>query len=152
MGLFQAHGTGQRVMAEMSNARVEHGQGRLPLDRVPYPVDPAVKALENFEHLILVNAKAPVGFFAYPGKPSKHYPESAEVHVLSRYEQDPELALQEFKSSKYILDHLKKLPGLEITYPLSKTGIKAVSDGGGVNWNPWHGCHKISSRCQNCYV
>lgn len=23
---------------------------------------------------------------------------------------------------------------------------------GGVNWNPWHGCHKISAGCQNCYV
>ena len=31
-------------------------------------------------------------------------------------------------------------------------GIKAVSYGGGVNWNPWHGCHKISAGCQNCYV
>ena len=20
------------------------------------------------------------------------------------------------------------------------------------NWNPWHGCHKISLGCQNCYV
>ena len=20
------------------------------------------------------------------------------------------------------------------------------------NWNPWHGCHKISSGCQHCYV
>lgn len=20
------------------------------------------------------------------------------------------------------------------------------------NWNPWHGCHKISAGCQNCYV
>jgi len=20
------------------------------------------------------------------------------------------------------------------------------------NWNPWHGCHKISSGCKNCYV
>ena len=33
-----------------------------------------------------------------------------------------------------------------------ETGIKAVSYGGGVNWNPWHGCHKISAGCQNCYV
>ena len=23
---------------------------------------------------------------------------------------------------------------------------------GGVNWNPWHGCHKLSAGCQNCYV
>ena len=22
----------------------------------------------------------------------------------------------------------------------------------GVNWNLWHGCHKISEGCQNCYV
>lgn len=21
-----------------------------------------------------------------------------------------------------------------------------------VTWNPWHGCHKISAGCQNCYV
>ncbi len=21
-----------------------------------------------------------------------------------------------------------------------------------VTWNPWHGCHKISTGCQNCYV
>ena len=23
---------------------------------------------------------------------------------------------------------------------------------GGVSWNPWHGCHKLSAGCQNCYV
>jgi acetolactate synthase-1/2/3 large subunit len=57
-------------------------------------VDQAVEALKWVEHLILVNAKAPIGFFAYPGKPSKHYPENAEVHVLTRYEQDAEAALQ----------------------------------------------------------
>ncbi|MCB7206753.1 DUF5131 family protein, partial [Dorea formicigenerans] len=20
------------------------------------------------------------------------------------------------------------------------------------NWNPWHGCHKISAGCEHCYV
>lgn len=24
--------------------------------------------------------------------------------------------------------------------------------GGGINWNPWHGCHKISAGCAHCYV
>ena len=24
--------------------------------------------------------------------------------------------------------------------------------GGGVNWNPWHGCHKVSAGCAHCYV
>ena len=59
--------TGAKLLAEGSNARVERGQGRLPLERVPYPVDMAVKTLEWVEHLVLVNAKPPVGFFGYPG-------------------------------------------------------------------------------------
>ena len=86
--------TGCRLLAEGSNARVQRGRGRLPLERVPYPVDQAVAALASVEHIILVNAKAPIGFFGYPGKPSKHYPESASVHVLTRYEQDAEAALR----------------------------------------------------------
>ncbi|MES2712901.1 MAG: acetolactate synthase large subunit [Pseudomonadota bacterium] len=85
--------TGCRLLAEGSNARVQRGRGRLPLERVPYPVDQAIAALASVEHIILVNAKAPVGFFGYPGKPSKHYPENAGVHVLTRYEQDAEAAL-----------------------------------------------------------
>jgi acetolactate synthase-1/2/3 large subunit len=83
-----AAATGARILAEMSNARVQRGQGRPQLERVPYPVDAAVEALKDVEHLILVNSKAPVGFFAYPGKPSLHYPETATVHVLSRHEED----------------------------------------------------------------
>jgi acetolactate synthase-1/2/3 large subunit len=60
---------------------------------VPYYVDQAIDALKWVEHLILVNAKAPVGFFGYPGKPSLHYPPNAEVHVLTRYEHNAEVAL-----------------------------------------------------------
>lgn len=55
--------------------------------------------------------------------------EKQQLDIFRWLHQNPELALQEFKSSKYILDHLKKLPGMEITYPLSKTGIKAVLNG-----------------------
>ena len=71
--------TGAKLMTELSNARTERGQGRLPLERVPYPSDAAVKALAPFDHLILVNAVPPVGFFAYPGKPSRQYKEGAEL-------------------------------------------------------------------------
>ena len=89
-----AAATGATLMAEGSNARIQRGQGRLPLARVPYPVDQAVAALASFEHIILVNAKAPVGFFGYPGMPSKHYAEGAQLHVLTRHEQDPLAALR----------------------------------------------------------
>ncbi|HEY8613284.1 MAG TPA: acetolactate synthase large subunit [Roseomonas sp.] len=88
-----AQATGAKILGEMSNARVSRGRGRPQLERVPYVTDLAIKTLAEFEHLILVNAKAPVGFFAYPGKPSIHYAPDAELHVLTRYEQDAEAAL-----------------------------------------------------------
>jgi acetolactate synthase I/II/III large subunit len=86
--------TGCRVMTESLNGLHQRGRGRLPLDRVPYPPLPALAALKDVDHLILVNAKAPVGFFAYPGLPSLHYPESAQVQTLARIDQDSESALR----------------------------------------------------------
>ncbi len=86
--------TGARMMCEGSNPRIQRGRGRLPLERVPYVVDQAIAALGWVEHLVLVNAKAPVGFFGYPGKPSILYPPNAAVHVLTRVEQDAEAALR----------------------------------------------------------
>src|SRR5512140_3750266 len=58
--------TGVRLLAQQSNARMERGAGRMEIDRVPYPVDQALAALKDIENLILVGAKAPVAFFAYP--------------------------------------------------------------------------------------
>jgi len=89
-----AAATGARLMAAGSNARVERGRGRVPIDRVPYPVDQAVKALAGIKHLILVGAVDPVGFFAYPGKPGRLAPPDAAVHVLSRAEHDHAEALE----------------------------------------------------------
>lgn len=86
--------TGAKLMTEGSNARTERGQGRLPLERVPYANDAAVKVLAPSDHLILVNAVPPVGFFAYPGKPSRFTKDGAECHVLTRIEQNAEAALQ----------------------------------------------------------
>jgi acetolactate synthase-1/2/3 large subunit len=89
-----AQAAGAKILGEMVNARVARGRGRMQLARVPYPPDQAIRTLAEFEHVVLVNAKAPVGFFAYPGKPSLHHPENAEVHVLAHHEQDGLAALQ----------------------------------------------------------
>lgn len=89
-----ARATGATLMADFVSARLARGRGRLPIERVPYVADVAIEALGRFRHLVLVNAKAPVGFFAYPGKPSRHYPAEAQLHVLSRYDQDAEAALR----------------------------------------------------------
>nr|WP_217447057.1 acetolactate synthase large subunit [Burkholderia pyrrocinia] len=89
-----ARATGAAVRYDFVNGRLARGQGRLPVERVPYGTDHAIESLASFDHIILVNAKPPVGFFAYPDKPSRQYPSHAQLHVLSRYDQDPEAALQ----------------------------------------------------------
>ncbi len=86
--------TGCRLLGETFNARVQRGRGRPQLERVPYAADLAIEALSWVEHLVLVSAAAPVGFFAYPNNPSLHYPPTAETQVLARPEHDPEVALQ----------------------------------------------------------
>jgi acetolactate synthase I/II/III large subunit len=91
-GLALAHriqaATGCRVVAQGSNARMARGQGRLPVERVPYVVDAAVKAMAGTKHLILAGSRKPVTFFAYPNKVQTSIPEDAEIHILARPEQD----------------------------------------------------------------
>jgi acetolactate synthase-1/2/3 large subunit len=47
-------------------------------------VDLAVQSLAGVKHLVLAGAKVPVGFFAYPGKPSLMAPSDAITHILAR--------------------------------------------------------------------
>lgn len=89
-----AQATGARLMADYVNAQVARGRGRLQLERVAYVTDIAIEQLAPYEHIVLLNAKPPVGFFAYPGKPSIQYPPSAQLHLLSRPEQDAVAALR----------------------------------------------------------
>lgn len=86
--------TGASLLADYINGRIPRGRGRLQLERVPYDSDVARQVLSKFSHIILVNSKPPVGFFAYPGKPSIQYRADAQLHVLSRFDQDAESALQ----------------------------------------------------------
>ncbi len=88
-----AAATGARLLAPTANARIERGLGRHPVERIPYAIDLALSALKGISRLILVGAPEPVGFFAYPGKPGRMLPPDAQVHVLSRPEQDGPQAL-----------------------------------------------------------
>lgn len=89
-----AQATGASVMAEYGASHLARGRGHLQLDRTPYNTDLAMEVLAKFEHILLVNAKPPVAFFAYPGKPSTQYPDHAQLHVVSREEQDGVAALR----------------------------------------------------------
>ena len=74
--------TGAVLHSESSAARTERGAGRVGVTRIPYVVDQALQVTRPFKHLILAGAKAPVAFFAYPGKPSHLMPEECKIHQL----------------------------------------------------------------------
>ncbi|MFL5324600.1 MAG: acetolactate synthase large subunit, partial [Microvirga sp.] len=62
-----ANTTGTKLLAETFPARLERGAGRVPVDRLAYLAEFAAMQLDGLRHLILVDAKSPVSFFAYPG-------------------------------------------------------------------------------------
>jgi acetolactate synthase-1/2/3 large subunit len=90
-----AHVSGATLRAENPVARMARGRGRAPVDRVPYVVDSALKMLAGTRRLILVGAKPPTAFFAYPGKPSLLAPPDAVVHILAQPDQDEIDALEQ---------------------------------------------------------
>jgi len=86
--------TGCRLMSEYNNARMECGAGRVRVDRLPYVVDNALAALKGVRQMILVGAKSPVSFFAYPGKPSVLVPDGCAVTRMATVAEDIEAALE----------------------------------------------------------
>ncbi len=91
-GRIAAH-TGARLLAEVFPTRLERGAGLPPVERVAYLAELAGVQLAEFQHLVLVDAKAPVSFFAYPGKASELVPPGCSVHGLAAGEQDPATSL-----------------------------------------------------------
>jgi acetolactate synthase-1/2/3 large subunit len=78
-----ARATGARMLGETFPARLERGAGLPPVERLAYLAEFAVAQLGDVRHLILAGARAPVSFFAYPGKPSFLVPEDCTVHLLA---------------------------------------------------------------------
>ena len=72
--LFQAGriaaATGTRLITETFFTRLQRGEGRVPVERLPYFGEQAAEYLQDFDAMVIVGTKAPVSFFAYPGKPS----------------------------------------------------------------------------------
>jgi acetolactate synthase-1/2/3 large subunit len=79
-----AAATGARMLAETFPTRLERGAGVPPVDRLAYLAEFAAAQLAGLRHLVVVDAKAPVSFFAYPDKASYLVPEGCEVHLLSQ--------------------------------------------------------------------
>ncbi len=78
-----AGATGAKLLCEVFPTRLQRGAGVQSVERLAYIPELASVQLAGLEHLILVDAKAPVTFFAYPGKKSDLVPAGCEVHELA---------------------------------------------------------------------
>ncbi len=86
---------GAKLLGETFPARLERGAGIPNVERLGYLAELMVAQMDGLRHLVLVDAKAPVSFFAYPDKPSDLVPEGCEVHVLASGADDANLALEQ---------------------------------------------------------
>jgi acetolactate synthase-1/2/3 large subunit len=86
--------TGCALISEYNSARLQRGAGRVSPQRVPYVVDSALALLKGLRQVVLVGAKPPVGFFAYPGKPSLLAPRDCAFTTLATADEDIGSALE----------------------------------------------------------
>jgi len=89
-----AAATGVKLFAETFPARIERGAGLPGVERLGYLAEQVQWQLSEAKHLVLVGAKSPVSFFAYPGKESELVPDGCAVHVLSVLGEDGTGALE----------------------------------------------------------
>lgn len=78
-----AAATGAKLLAPYPITRLERGAGLPRVDRVQYVLEPAIEQFKEFRQLILVGARAPVAYFAYPGKSSVFTSPDCQIHTLA---------------------------------------------------------------------
>lgn len=99
--------TGAKLFTEVFPTRLQRGAGLPYVERIGYLAEMASVQLSGYDHLLLIDAKAPVSFFAYPDKKSYLVPDDCELHSLAEKEEDA------LKS----LEALVKAVGAENTAP-----------------------------------
>jgi acetolactate synthase-1/2/3 large subunit len=85
--------TGARVLSETFPARWRRGAGIFSPQPVPYFAELAQGMLRDLDTIILLGAKAPVAFFAYPGLPGVLTAPGTELQLLATVDEDVEEAL-----------------------------------------------------------
>ncbi len=89
-----AAATGAAMLGETFPANLERGAGIPAVERLAYLAEMAQAQLDGVRHLVLVDTKSPVSFFAYPGKASDLVPAGCTVHTLVRPGEDAAVALE----------------------------------------------------------
>jgi len=119
--------TGARILAQTFNRRMERGAGRVSIERIPYPVEQALKVLEGTRHIVLAGSRVPVAFFAYPDKPSLLAPEGCAFTTLAKDNEDVVHALEwladELGATKHPIEPSKYDPPKPATGKIDATTI-----------------------------
>ncbi|MBF7730476.1 acetolactate synthase large subunit [Pseudomonas sp. N040] len=91
--------SGVKLYAEVFPTRLQRGAGLPAIERIAYMAEMAGVQLAGIEELILVDAKAPVSFFAYPGKQSYLVPDGCNVLTLATPAQDSTASLEKLAAA-----------------------------------------------------
>ena len=100
---------GVKLFAETFPTRIERGAGLPPVERIAYLAELVGVQLADIKNLITVDAKAPVSFFAYPGKKSYLVPDGCNLFELATPEQDTIKSLQKLVAALAANDTLPQL-------------------------------------------
>jgi acetolactate synthase-1/2/3 large subunit len=111
--------SGARVTTDTFPARVFRGAGTAVLDRLPYLAELAIDSIKDVEQLILIGAKAPVSFFAYPNVPSAIAPQGCEQFQLAGPNDDIDQVLEALLERLDAIDVEPDVHPLEIPEPPS---------------------------------
>ncbi len=115
-----AAASGARLVGETFPTRLRRGAGVPSLDRLAYLPELAAVQLAGLRHLILVDARAPVTFFAYPDRESSLVPPGCDVHELAGPADDAPGALEAL--AELLGAASARVPGADAARPGLPTG------------------------------
>ncbi|MCZ6831797.1 MAG: acetolactate synthase large subunit [Gammaproteobacteria bacterium] len=111
--------TGARVSTDTFPPRVRRGAGTAKLEKLPYLAELAIDHIKEVENLILLGAKSPVSFFAYPNVESRISAPGCEELDLAHPGDDIEACLQELLAAVGGEDAAPELHPLAVPEPPS---------------------------------
>ncbi len=89
-----AEASGAVLYSDTFNQRIARGAGRVLARPIPYFGEMALDALDAHDLMVFMGTKAPVAFFAYPGKPSVLVPDHCATQTLAGPDEDAEAAVE----------------------------------------------------------
>jgi acetolactate synthase-1/2/3 large subunit len=126
--------TGAKLLAPYPFTRLQRGAGVPRVERVQYVLEQGLEQFKEFRQLILVGTRAPVAYFAYPGKNSVFTAPECEIHTLASPGEDYVGALDalaaalSIRGNQLAVEEAERpaMPSGEITLPGLAAAVGAI--------------------------